>query len=54
MLTKVIFGVFAMALMATYVGAIVLKLMDPALAVVVLIGLAMMGYDFFESLREPD
>jgi hypothetical protein len=54
MLTKVIFGVLAMALMATFVGAIVLKLKDPALTVVVLIGLAMMAYDFLASLREKD
>jgi hypothetical protein len=54
MLTKVLFGVLAMALMTAFVGAIVLKLKDPALAVVVLIGLAMMAYDFIGSLREKD
>lgn len=54
MLTKLIFGVLAMVLMTTFVGAIVLKLKDPALAAVVLIGLALMVYDFIESLREKD
>lgn len=54
MLTKVIFGLISMALMTVFVGAIVLKLKDPALAVVVLIGLAMMVYDFVEFLREKD
>lgn len=54
MLTKVIFGLISMALMTTFVGAIVLKLKEPALAVVVLIGLAMMVYDFIEFLREKD
>jgi hypothetical protein len=54
MWTKVIFGLVGMALMVTFVGAIVLKLKEPALVVVVLIGLAMMVYDFIEFLREKD
>jgi hypothetical protein len=54
MLTKLIFGVLSMALMTVFVGAIVVKLMDPALAIVVLIGLAMMVYDFIEFVREKD
>lgn len=54
MMTRVIFAVLAMALLATYVGAIVMKLKDPALAIVVLIGLAMMVYDAVGSLREKD
>lgn len=54
MMTRVIFAVLAAALLATYVGAIVLKLKDPALAIVVLIGLAMMAYDTVGSLREKD
>lgn len=54
MMTKVIFGLISMALMATFAGAIVVKLKEPALIVVVLIGLAMMVYDFIEFLREKD
>ncbi len=54
MLTKVIFGLISMALFTTFVGPIVLKLKDPALIVVVLVGLAMMVYDFIEFLREKD
>jgi hypothetical protein len=54
MLTKVIFGLISMALFATFVGPPVLKLKDPALIVVVLVGLAMMIYDFVEFLREKD
>lgn len=54
MLTKVIFGLIGMALMTLFAGAIVVKLKDPALTVVVLIGLAMMVYDFVEFLREKD
>ena len=54
MLTKLIFGLLSMALMTTFVGAIALKLKEPALFVVVLVGLAMMVYDFIEFLREKD
>lgn len=54
MLTKVIFGLIAMALMTAFVGAIVMKLKEPALIGVVLVGLAMMAYDFVEFLREKD
>lgn len=54
MLTKVIFGLISMALMTLFTGAIVVKIRDPALIVVVLIGLAMMVYDFIEFLREED
>lgn len=54
MLTKLLFGLISMALMTAFVGAIVLKLKDPALAVVALIGLAMMVYDFIGVLRERD
>lgn len=54
MLTKVIYGLISMTLMTVFVGAIVMKLKDPALIVVVLAGLAMMVYDFIEFLREKD
>jgi hypothetical protein len=54
MLTKLIFGLIGMLLMIVFVGAIVVKLKDPALVVVVLIGLSMMAYDFVEFLREKD
>ena len=54
MLTKVIFGLISMALFTAFVGAVVVKLKDPALIVVVIAGLAMMVYDFVEFLREKD
>jgi len=54
MWTKVIFGLISIALMTSFVGAVVLKLKDPALAVVVLIGLSMTLYDFVLSLPERD
>ena len=51
---KVIFGLISMALMTVFVGAIAVKLKEPALAIVILVGLAMMVYDFIEFLREKD
>ena len=54
MLTKLIFGLISMALFTAFTGAVVMKLKEPALFVVVLVGLAMMVYDFLEFLREKD
>jgi len=54
MLTKLIFGLIGMALFTVFTGAVIVKLKEPALIVVVLIGLAMMVYDFIEFLREKD
>jgi hypothetical protein len=54
MLTKVIFGLIGMALFVVFTGAVVVKLREPALFVVVLAGVAMMVYDFIVSLREED
>ncbi len=54
MLTKLIFGLISMALFTVFVGAVVLKLKDPALITVVVVGIAMMVYDFIEFLREND
>lgn len=54
MLTKLIFGLISMALFTVFTGAVVVKLKEPALLVVVLIGVAMMIYDFIEFLREKD
>jgi len=54
MLTKVIFGLIGMALFTVFTGAVVVKLKEPALIVVVLAGIAMMVYDFIEFLREKD
>ena len=41
MLTKLIFGLISMALFTVFVGAVVVKLKEPALIVVVLAGIAM-------------
>jgi hypothetical protein len=54
MFTKTVFGLIGMALFTVFVGAVVVKLKEPALIVVVLAGIAMMVYDFIEFLREKD
>ena len=54
MLTKLIFGLISIGLFTAFVGAVVLKLKEPALIAVVIAGLAMMVYDFVEFLREKD
>jgi hypothetical protein len=51
---KLVFGVIAMLLMLGFVGAIVIKLKEISLTIMVLIGVAMMVYDFWESLKEKD
>jgi hypothetical protein len=54
MLTRTIFGLIAMTLMALYLGPIVFKMKELSLGIVVLIGLTMMVVDFLGSLREKD
>ena len=51
---KIFAGVFSAALLIVFIGPVVLKLKDVALTIVVLIGLAMMLYDLWQSLREKD
>ena len=52
MALKLIFGLIGMALMVAFVAPVVVKLKSIALIAVILIGLAMMVYDFIEFLRE--
>jgi hypothetical protein len=54
MLTKLIFGVIAVALVAAYVVPIALKMRDYSLGVVVALGLLMMIVDMLQSLRSKD
>lgn len=51
---KVLFGVIAMLLMLGFVAPIVFKLRDVALTIVILIGVVMMAYDLWESIKERD
>jgi hypothetical protein len=54
MLIKAIFGAIGVALMTVFLGAVAVKLKDPALTIVVLIGLVLMVVDYWQSLREND
>lgn len=54
MTPKVFAGILSAALLIIFVGPVVLKLKDVALTVVVLIGVAMMLYDLWQSLHEKD
>lgn len=48
---KILAGIVAMALMFAYLGPIVLKLREPALIIVILIGVVMMLVDLWQSLQ---
>ena len=54
MLLKVVFGLIGIALMLTFVAPVVIKIKSIALIAVILVGVAMMAYDFIEFLREED
>jgi len=54
MVTRAIFGLIAITLMATFLGAIVFKMKDLALGGVALIGLTMMVIDCLGTLRDND
>jgi hypothetical protein len=54
MIVKVIGSALALVLMAAFCGAAMVKLMDPALIAVGLVGLAMMAVDLWQSLRSKD
>ena len=51
---KILAGIIALALVTVYIGAIAVKLKDPALFVVGLAGLAMVIVDLWQSLKEKD
>lgn len=54
MIVKVAAALLALFLFVIYSGAIVLKLKEVALAVVILIGLVMMVVDLYQSLKNGD
>jgi hypothetical protein len=54
MLTKLIFGLIAVALVAAYVVPIALKMRDYSLGAVMALGLVMMIVDMLQSLRTRD
>jgi hypothetical protein len=51
---KTFAGILSAALLFVFIGPVVVKLKDVALSAVVTIGLAMMLYDLWQSLREKD
>lgn len=54
MLFKILSGLIAVALLVTFVTPVVWKLKDVALTIVVLIGLAMMLVDLWQSMQSKD
>lgn len=54
MVLKIIAGLLAVLLMIGFNGAAAIKLQDPALIIVALIGIAMMAIDLWQSLRSQD
>lgn len=54
MALKIFAGILAVSLMLIYLAPVVLKLMQPALAAVVLIGVVMMLVDLWQSLQSKD
>ena len=51
---KIFAGILSAGLLIAYVGPVVLKLKDVALTIVVVVGLSLMLYDLWQSLREKD
>jgi ABC-type branched-subunit amino acid transport system permease subunit len=54
MLFKIVSGILAAALLIVFIGPVVVKLRDVALSAVVLIGLAMMLTDLWQSLKSKE
>ncbi|MDA1118776.1 MAG: hypothetical protein O2979_12415 [Proteobacteria bacterium] len=54
MISKIVAGIIAAALLIVFVGPVVIKLKDVALSVVVLIGLTMMIVDIWHDMRTKD
>lgn len=48
---KVLAGVLAAALVVTYLAPVLLKLLDPALTIVAVVGVALMLIDLWQSLQ---
>ena len=54
MIAKIVTGIIAMAMALAFYAVPVIKLKSPALIIVILIGVAMMVYNFIEVVREKD
>lgn len=51
---KIVMGVIALAMALAFFAPPVFKLRDPAMAIVILIGVAAMVYSFIDFVREKD
>ncbi len=54
MTVKIFAGVVAMILALGFLAPPVLKLKDPALAIVIAVGIVMMAFDLWQSLQAKD
>ena len=54
MVVKIIAGIIAVTLMIAFVLPPAFKLKDPALAIVIALGVVLMLIDLWQSLREKD
>lgn len=54
MLSKILFGVIGVVLMAGFLLPVVFKLKEVSLGIVIVIGLALMIIDMVQSLRSND
>jgi 4-hydroxybenzoate polyprenyltransferase len=54
MIAKIIMGLVALGMALAFFAVPILKLKEPALIIVILIGVAMMVYNFIEVVREKD
>ena len=54
MLSKILFGVIGVVLMAVFLLPVVFKLKEISLGIVIVLGLALMIIDMVQSLRSND
>ena len=53
-IAKIVMGLFALAVALAFFAPPAIKLKDPAMIIVILIGVAAMIYSFIEFVREKD
>lgn len=51
---KLLYGLLGAVLMLAFLGSFVIKVKEPAMVVVVLIGLVMMAVDLWQARNEAD
>ncbi|WP_418317772.1 hypothetical protein [Piscinibacter sakaiensis] len=51
---KLLFGLIGAALMVAFLASFVIKVQEPAMIIVVLIGIVMMFVDLWQARNEPD